>query len=442
MPEKTKANPNPTLKTFNQDEKILTNLTLREYVKKFWPSLNAYRKHKMSQRWFNEQLGKFTTKLKPGEVLIGLDPSANPKWYWDVMHGAMYNARTEYSLIPVVACWSVEIEEGVYEMVRVSFMFLAKGGKHGKLLQARIVEQVAAMMHGMTEGTPLDEEFPEKYRLKTFTALHIYSDNSNRDMKNKTVFHTWAMVGEKYGIPVQHFMRQPGHNKWIFDAEGGRFKIDFIVALRTNHFVEIDDIVKWANIKRKFPKDRGAKRPAKLKFRMHFAMPVVEQDVSKPINANYVDCLKAFDGCTDNYCFTTHDKSILRMRHFFCACTDCRAGSFQLCRYAPFCGPWKQQDIVKRTRNPLPHLRILQAQCDEKAAEQEPDAPAVGPQDEPDVPQPPAPQEPVQLAGPHPGPGSDDGDWIPVVGRRRRRRAQQPRRQNRPRRGRGQRSRR
>merc|ERR1711964_153596 len=257
-------------------------------------------------------------------------------------------------------------------MVRVSFMFLAQGGKHGKFLQARIIEQVADMMYKMTKGTPLKEGFPEKYRLKTFSALHIYSDNSNRDMKNKTVFHAWAMLGEKYGIPVQHFMREPGHDKWLFDAEGGRFKCDYYIALRSNHFSDIFEIVKWANVKRKV-RDRGAARPAKLKDRLHIACPVVEQDVKKPINKDYVDCLRAFNGCTKCYCFTTHNKSVLRMRHFFCGCSDCRAGKFDMCRYAEFCGPWKEQDIVKRTRDPLPYLKLQQAQypLEEKAEEME-----------------------------------------------------------------------
>lgn len=229
---------------------------------------------------------------------------------------------------------------------------------------------------------------------------------------------------------------------------GGRFKCDYHANLRRYDFSEIEQLITWGNDTRKWPKNRGAAHPAKLKMRLHIAMPAIEHSETKSINKNYVDCLKRFEGCTSNYCFTSHSGSTLRMRHLFCACSGgCSAGNFAMCPNAAFCGPWTQQDIVKRHRNPSQFLEIIQRQCEEKAEEPEPDAvPA------PPVPAVPAPPVPPQVPPANPeaqldafmmgnalpvhaaSPSESDGDWQPAPSARRRRRRSRPRSQPRPRR--------
>merc|ERR1712096_258169 len=164
--------------------------TLREFLKKFWPSLNAYRTHRLRQKWSTQVLKTMTDKLSEGEVLLGIDPSENPKWLHSKMHLAQYLDRDSFTLIPMIAMWSVLNEAtGEREVVRVSFPYLSEGGKHNPFFLKKVLQDVVEKLHGMTEGRNL-AGLEEKYRLKSFKSLHLYTDNASKDLKNKTIFFT------------------------------------------------------------------------------------------------------------------------------------------------------------------------------------------------------------------------------------------------------------
>ena len=97
----------------------------------------------------------------------------------------------------------------------------------------------------------------------TLDNLYVYTDCAPGDQKNRFMFAHMSEVLNTYNkwVPIRYFQRPSGHNKFVFDSEGGLWKrFYFKTALLfnelqftgyENHGVTVlQNIVKFMNSKK------------------------------------------------------------------------------------------------------------------------------------------------------------------------------------------------
>ena len=109
------------------------------------------------------------------------------------------------------------------ELIRVSVIYNSQDrqSKHGMLKHQihHAVWLVTEHLRQHPEKIGGVENLPTKIK-----HLIVVSDNSTGDCKNKQTHEWLGRLRHEYGFAISAFQKEPGHGKWLYDAEGGLYK--------------------------------------------------------------------------------------------------------------------------------------------------------------------------------------------------------------------------